>query len=238
VGRVLKNNRGFLNNSVPIQINFQTLLFTKRVLRMLVCLHKLFTMPRRNPGTIDWTKSLSRQMVLDDLENGVVSVDETDSAEDLYYLFYVHTDEFKREKVLFRQFRDCLRDHREQVKKRQEASQWEMAAFAHDNAIFPTRTHNDRGEKKFYLTPAYRLLAKDVGNKLHQLMTPSQLKASRPEYEEFSNKVFDGRIRQAIRRERMVNWRNDKREADEKKLNKRRQELAAKRQAEEDLMQI
>ena len=43
-------------------------------------------MPRgqRNPETIDWAKSLSKQLVLDNLENHVISLDESDTAEDLY----------------------------------------------------------------------------------------------------------------------------------------------------------
>lgn len=62
-------------------------------------------------------------------------------------------------------------------------------------------------------------------------MTPSELKASRPEYAEWPLKIFDGRIRQAIRRARMVNWRNDKREAKEKKRREKREKL------EEDLVE-
>ena len=155
-------------------------------------------MPKRNPGTINWAKSLSRQVVLDDLENGVISLDETDTAEELYHFVYKHTQEFMLEKVLFPQFKKRLEDHRAQVKKRHKASQWESAALAHDKELFPTRTHNDRGEKKFYLTEAYNLLAQDVQEKKYLLMTPSELKASRPEYGEFTLGVFDGRIRHAI----------------------------------------
>ena len=191
-------------------------------------------MPRRNPGTIDWSKSLSRQLVLGDLENGVISLDETDSAEELYYLHYIHTNEFQLEKVLFPQFKEHLKDHQVQVKKRQEAVQWEMAALAHDKALFPTRTHNDRGEKKFYLTEAYPLLAQDILEKKHEIMTPSELKASRDEYREFSLPIFDGHIWQAIRRQRMVNWRNDKREAKEQERQNHRAVLERARRNEEE----
>ena len=43
-------------------------------------------------------------------------------------------------------------------------------------------------------------------------MTPSQLRASRPQYQEFPLRIFDGRVRQAIRKHRFINWMNDKRE--------------------------
>ena len=57
-------------------------------------------------------------------------------------------------------------------------------------------------------------------------MKPSELKASRPEYGEFTD-IFDGRLRQAIRHERMVNWRNDKREKMEQKRMECREHLVA-----------
>ena len=190
-------------------------------------------MPRgqRNPGTIDWSKSLSRKLVLDDLEEGIISLDETDTAEDLYEFVYKDTPEFIMENVGFQQFKNRLKDHRSQVSKRHEAAQMEIAALEHDLDLFPIRTHNDRGEKKFYLTEAYKKLAEDISEKKHETMTPSELKASRPEYAEWPLKIFDGRIRQAIRRARMVNWRNDKREAKEKKRREKREKL------EEDLVE-
>lgn len=164
-------------------------------------------------------------MVLDDLENGVISLDNSDSAHDLYHNMYKHTAEFIVERVEYEQFRDRLRDHRAQVGRRHEAAQWEMAALAHDRQLFPIRTHNDRGEKKFYLSTAGALLAEDVKQEKHKTMKPSELRASRPEYAEFPLKIFDGRIRQAIRRERMVNWRSDKREELEKEQRQRREKF-------------
>lgn len=184
-------------------------------------------MPRgqRNPNTIDWTNSESKAIVLDDLESGSISIDNSDTAEDLYYGMYQFTPEFITEGVKFEQFKARLRDHRKQVKDRMERSSWEMAALAHDRLMQPKKTHNIRGEKVFYLTPAYRLLAMDVAANKHQIMTPSELKLSRPEYAEWNLKLFDQRIRQAIRRKRFVNYLNDKREDKESERKGRRRTL-------------
>lgn len=182
-------------------------------------------MANRNPETIDWGKSESKQIVLDDLEARVISLDNTDSAEDLYYGMYCNTPEFITEKVGFKQFRDRLRDHRKQVKVKLEAPGWETAALAHDRLLFPKKTHNQRGEKIFYLSEAYPLLIQDVVAKKHLQMKPSQLKASRPEYGDFSLAIFDQRIRQAVRKERLINWMEDKRNAEIQERKERRRNL-------------
>ena len=51
--------------------------------------------------TIDWKNSESKQIVIDDLEAGVVSMDESDTAEDLFYGMCQFTPEFIAEKVPF-----------------------------------------------------------------------------------------------------------------------------------------
>ena len=178
---------------------------------------------KEKPETIDWAKSESKQIVLDDLEAGVISLDNTDTAHDLYYGMYQFSPEFIKENVPYAQFRARLNDHRKQLTKRNEMVSWQAAALAHDRNLYPQRTHNSRGEKVFYLTPAYKQLAQDVADKMHLSMKPSELREFRRElYGEFSLKIFDQRIRQAVRRERMVNYLNDKREAEQKERRERR----------------
>ena len=184
----------------------------------------LVTMPRgvRNTETIDWTKSESRQIVLDDLELGVISLDESDTAEELFYGMYQHTPEFIVEKVRFEQFKKRLKDHREQVKRAKGAPDWEFAALQHDRNIFEKKTHNHRGEKIFYWSDAWPLLIKDVAAKRHIAMKPQELKATRREYDNFTLKIFDWKIRQVVRREKLINWKNDKREAEMEERKARR----------------
>lgn len=182
-------------------------------------------MARRKPGTIDWAKSESKQIVIDDLEAGVISLDETDSAEDLFYGMYCHTPEFIAEQVGFHQFKQQLSDHRKQLKPKMEAPSWEAAALAHDRLLFPKKTHNHRGEKIFYWSDAFNLLKQDVAEKKHLQMTPTDLRLMRTEYQDFSLAIFDQRIRQAVRKERLINWKNDKREEATNERRERRRDL-------------
>lgn len=180
---------------------------------------------QRRPGTIDWVKSESKQIVLDDLEAGLVSLDDTDTAEDLYYGMYQYTPEFIAENVQFQQFKARLQDHRKQIRPQIEAPQFEMAALAHDRLLTPKRTHNSRGEKIFYLTQANSFLEQDIRDNKHRRMTPSELKATRQEYAEWPLRIFDGRIRQMIRRQRFINYLNDKREEEKLARQLRRMNL-------------
>ena len=65
---------------------------------------------------------------------------------------------------------------------------------------------NKRGGLVFDLTPAKTLLRGDVAQKKHEEMTPQQLKASRPEYHQFSPDKFRQRIYQEVRRQNYVNY--------------------------------
>ena len=180
----------------------------------------------RNPGTIDWKNSESKQIVLDDLEANVISLDESDTAEDLFYGMYQVSPEFIAEKVQFKQFKQRLKDHRKQLKEMLSSPAIEKLALEHDRRICPQKTHNERGEKIFYWTEAMQLLKQDVDAGLHLLMTPRQLQATRfAEYGEFPPKLFDRRVRQAIRKKRLINWKNDKREEATKERKARCQKL-------------
>ena len=174
------------------------------------------TMPRgvRSPGTIDWAKSESRQILLDDLEAGVISLDESDTAHELFYGMYQHTPEFIAEEVGFEQFKKRLKSHCKQVKCAKEAPVWQYAALQHDRNIFEKKTHNQRGKKIFYWSDAWPLLIQDVAAKRHITMKPKELKTTRREYDNFSLKIFNWKVRQVVRGERLINWKNDKREAD------------------------
>lgn len=167
---------------------------------------------QKSKKTIDWTNSESKQIVWDDLEAGIISIDTTDKARDLYFGMYCHIPEFILEGVTYEQFRNRLNDHRKVFQNRAQTVSRECAALAHDRLLYPQRSHNDRGEKIFHLTEAFQLLKQDVANKLHKKMKPSKLKQTRAEYADFSLQVFDRKIRQAVRRERLINWLNDKRE--------------------------
>ena len=140
-------------------------------------------MPRlsRREGWIDWANSQAREILLDDLQRGLLPVEAHElSAEEAWDLVYQHMAEFVT--VVFSQFEARLRDHRRQVQKNMIRATSESEALAHDRLLFPRSNVNDRGEPVFDLSPAKLLLRGDVTAGLHNHMTPSELQHSRNEY--------------------------------------------------------
>ena len=76
------------------------------------------------PPFIDWRNSRAKEIILCDLEDGLLSIEEHGkygmSAEKAWKSVYSKLEEFKN--VPFRQFEVRLRDHREQIKRRLECS--------------------------------------------------------------------------------------------------------------------
>ena len=135
-------------------------------------------MPRpRRPGWIDWAKSLAKQIILDDLDCGVLPVDESElSAEEAWELVYSQMAEFIRpETVVFSQFKERLRDHRKKHGEGVTRAALESEALDHDRRLFPRQTENNRGEPVFDLSAAKLLLRADIAEGKHHRMTPSQL---------------------------------------------------------------
>ena len=94
-------------------------------------------MPRStNPLFIDWTPSEARIVLLDDLEEGILSSEEDEVPAEVAYEVYKNLPAFK-DLVVFDQFKDQLRDHWKQVKKRREQLSVEMAALLHDRQLYP-----------------------------------------------------------------------------------------------------
>ena len=102
----------------------------------------------------------------------------------------------------------------------------QVDALAHDWQINPPNdyyTHN--GKPVFFRTPGYMLLRQDIADKKHIGVAPSELCATRPEYQILDVREFKDRIGQAIRRERLINWMNAERQQEVDKRAKRRAEL-------------
>ena len=168
-------------------------------------------MPRTKEGWVDWTKCPARGIILADLEDGILSMEESvTSAEDAWNV-YRDLPEFTG--VAFDQFKTRLKDHREQVKVKFSRSSREEAAFVRDCARRPfPPTHNHRGERIFNHSPAQLLLRNDVKNRVHETMPPAALRMTRPEYVEFSLNQFRPRIYQEVRYQKFVYWLQKKRD--------------------------
>ena len=146
---------------------------------------------------VNWITSSAREIIIDDLYAGILSLDEEDlSAEDAWETCYSQLYEFQS--VPFEQFKAQLKDHREQVKLKWVRSKADKTALEHDRQLYPRKSHNSRGELVFDLSPAKPLLQEDIKNKAHEGKTPREFQLTRPEYLMFKPKIFKERIYQEI----------------------------------------
>jgi hypothetical protein len=166
------------------------------------------------PGWIKWVKCAAKHIIMDDLLCGILPLgDEEMSAEEAWELQYEHMAEFIRDGVVFSQFKAGLADHRAKVVKDMTRSTYERDALTHDRLLHPRQMMNHRGAPVFNLLPAKLLLREDIKDRKHLRMSPSQLRQSRIAiYGMFGLSEFKRRIYQAVRREKFINWMDDKRQ--------------------------
>jgi hypothetical protein len=74
----------------------------------------------------------------------------------------------------------------------------------YDRQLYPRKTHNERGEPVFDMSPAKLLLREDVINHKHEAMTARELQDLRVEYWPFKHEKFYDRIRQEVRRKKLL----------------------------------
>ena len=158
-------------------------------------------MPRStNPAFIDWAKSRSKKIVMDDLENDVLPLDETLVPASVAWEHYKLLPEFIQEGVVYEQFEPALKRHRNAVKKRKRHFAEQLSALEHDTQFMYRDAHNRRGRKIFYGTQAHTLLKQDVKNGLHVSMGVEGLYYSRDEYceedDDWDVAFFRRRVRQ------------------------------------------
>jgi hypothetical protein len=169
-----------------------------------------------NPENIDWAKSLAKKIVMADLADGRLSLEENVVSAEKAFQVYKACRPAAFADVGFNQFKLRLKDHRRQVKKTVEASQWEEAAFQLDQlSLEHPGTHNDRGEPIFDRSPAKKLLRQDVKDGRHDEMSPKDLWCSRPQYMVFALDIFRQRIYQQVRLQKYLNYLDDKRKKKE-----------------------
>jgi hypothetical protein len=182
------------------------------------------TTPDSPKENIKWRNSVQAQILLQDLEEGILPLDNYEhSARDAWNDCYKKMDEFKD--VPFQQFSDRLRDHRKQVQKRVNRSINDEVARIHDRHIYPRQNRNSRGDLVFDMSPAKMILREDVINGIHETMTPSELQGLRTEYEGFKSDVFKRRIYQEVRLQKYYNYRDNQREKKKTELDEAREEF-------------
>lgn len=155
------------------------------------------------PGWIDWFNSPAREIIMEDLQEGILSLDENvTSAEEAWDTCYRHIAEFSS--VVFDQFKARLKDNRRQVQALLNRSEMEARALVHDRQLYPRQMHNDRGEPVFDLREAKEFLRKDVKANRHITMKPSEFQRTRTAYMAFKPRIFKDRIYQEVRRKKYL----------------------------------
>ena len=72
----------------------------------------------------------------------------------------------------------------------------DAAALAHDRAIYPERTQNDRGEQLWHNSKAKFLLRDDLAAGKYKKGKPQELREMRDKYKEFDHHKFAKKIHQ------------------------------------------
>ena len=176
------------------------------------------------PDWIQWRHSAARMVLVDDLENGVLALEE--SAEEAWARYKSHRD---FQGTCFEQFQENLETYRTSMKGRRQRSLQQKQALAHDRVICPRKSVNSRGEPVFDMSPAKDLLRSDIKEGRNMGIKPSEFQKTRPEYAAFKPPIFAGRIDQEIRRNKYINHLQAKREMDLTAARKRDEKNEAKK---------
>lgn len=156
-------------------------------------------------------------------------------AEDVWELVYKKAEEFKH--VPFWQFKSKLKDHRKQSLEASMKSFEEELLFQQDLEMWNKSglsLYNSRGELRFAMTEAKKLLRDDIRRGLHKNLTPKEFQATRKAYHPFLAKKFKERVYQEERYQRFENWQSDKRIEKVKQLWEKEKERKEKEKAEKE----
>ena len=90
----------------------------------------------------------------------------------------------------------------------------------------PPKTHNNKGEVVFDMTPGKMVLRKDIEEGKHLGMTMSDFYNSRKEYTCITRSKFKERVPQEIQRKKFIHYLATKTAEEKKEKKDRRREMA------------
>jgi hypothetical protein len=131
-------------------------------------------------------------------------LDGTVTAESDTDVVYNSQEEFQQYNI--RSFKTNLRNLIAGLKLKEERAFFDNAAIEHHLLHFPRPQLTNRNYPFWDTSSAMTLLAEDINEGLHQQMTPSQLRNTQPEYQEFPLDVFRRHIHQEKRRRIQSNF--------------------------------
>lgn len=115
-------------------------------------------------------------------------------------------------------FGNRLRGLRASLNKERSKGRSDYAAYMHDRSLYPKQEILENGERRWEGSPAEHLLSQDKSNGLIEGRSPKELWLSRPQYQEFSLKVFRRHIYQAEKTEKYLNYLQEKQAKKEEKM--------------------
>ena len=159
---------------------------------------------------VKWRTCGAREILLEDLQRGILTLDEEELPAEDAWAVYSEMDEFQL--VPYSQFKQQLKAHQLQVLKTVGQSAPQYAAFRRDQAIQQQHTHYADGRPIFAASPAHALLKADVRDRQQTAINIGVLHQSRPEYKEWSRSIFTRRVYQEVRYWKFVAYLEDKRQ--------------------------
>ena len=143
------------------------------------------------PKPPNWQTTQARKIVMMDLHDGSLPIDEKLLPADMAWEIYRYQPEFVKEHITEEQFKRNLASNREQMAKKHEESDRQMAAYIHDLALYPVKEHKPDGKPVFLHHPAHEKLHEDVEEEIHKQMDPVSFKKSRDEYKPWGKNTFE-----------------------------------------------
>ena len=157
--------------------------------------------PRRQ-GWVDWKKTKAKKILIEDLENDVLPLSADDMSAIDCWKIYKQYPEFRG--IQFDQFEERLADHRAAIERQKNVSYYDEESFLRDRMLRPVKPTNQRGEPKFYLSPAYDLLKEHIKEKKHKRLSPLTLWYGFEPYQAFDKSKFRQRIYQEERKQKFI----------------------------------
>ena len=160
---------------------------------------------------VKWRTSGAREIILDDLHRGVLTLDEELLSAEQAWECYRNEEAFFL--VPFKQFKRQLKAHRQQVLKLVKESAVQYEAFRKDLATQQHFTHYLDGRPIFAASAAHKLLKADIEPRFSEdKIDVVSLQATREEYKSWSPVEFKRRVYQEVRYWKFVAYMEEKRQ--------------------------
>ena len=165
-----------------------------------ICIARLNQAPAPAPNIPAWGHSNARQLLIDDILNGIIPLTNEEMMPSVAYRSRPEYAQYPES-----DFPPRLKAVREICKARLNRSVVDTAAYHNDRRFDVRPAQAATGLPRWEGSEAERFLKEDIENELHEQMLPRELFMTRSAYfEVFTLKVFRGHIAQEVKRRKFV----------------------------------